>query len=150
MKIAIGCDHAGFSLKAVVLEHLKARNCEVIDLGTHSLDSVDYPDYALAVARTICRGDASLGILVCGTGLGMAIAANKLPGIRAVTVSDTFSARMSRLHNDANILTFGSRVVGPGTAIDLIDAFIDTKFESGRHQKRLDKISGIEQTERLK
>ncbi len=148
MKIAFGCDHAGITLRESVLKHLEKRQVDVIDLGTTSTESVDYPDFAVEVSRTVLIGQATLGILICGTGLGMAIAANKIPGIRAVTVSDTFSARMARAHNNANILTFGSRVVGPGAAMDLVDAFLDASYEGGRHQHRLDKIATIEKSAR--
>ncbi len=148
MKIAFGCDHAGITLKESVLKHLEKRQVEVIDLGTSSTQSVDYPDFAVKVCRSVLNGQATLGILICGTGLGMAIAANKMTGIRAVTVSDTFSARMARAHNNANILTFGSRVVGPGAALELVNAFLDSSFEGGRHQDRLDKINGIENSNR--
>lgn len=148
MQIVIGCDHAGFILKDAVIRHMNHMNCVVTDLGTHTLDSVDYPDFASAVANHITSGKASYGILICGTGIGMAIAANKHIGIRAAVASDTFSARMSRMHNDANVLALGSRVVGPGLALDIIDAFIRTSYEGGRHQIRLDKIKNIEQEQK--
>ncbi|MEM8962757.1 MAG: ribose 5-phosphate isomerase B [Acidobacteriota bacterium] len=143
MRIAIGADHAGFTLKARLTERLRASGHEVDDLGPSSAESVDYPDYAAAVAGSVAQGDVNLGVLVCGTGLGMAIAANKIPGVRAVTCSETFSARMARLHNDANVLTLGSRVIGEGLALDVLQVFLDTEFEGGRHQRRVEKIDAL-------
>ncbi len=140
MKIVIAADHAGFELKNIVVEHLQAHGHEVDDRGTHSLESVDYPDYAREVGRALQEGSAERGILVCGTGLGMAMTANKLEGIRAASVSDTFSAKMCREHNDANVLAFGARVVGPGLALELVDAFLETAFGAGRHAGRVAKI----------
>ena len=144
-KITIGCDHAGYELKLKVIDHLKSRGIEVIDVGTHSTDSCDYPNIAHAVCKKIQDGVTELGILVCGTGIGMSMAANKHRGIRAAACSDTFSARLTRVHNDANVLCFGERVVGMGLAIDLVDNFIDAEFEGGKHQKRVDLITAIEQ-----
>ena len=144
-KITIGCDHAGYELKLKVIDHLKSRGIEVIDVGTHSTDSCDYPNIAHAVCKNIQDGITELGILVCGTGIGMSMAANKHRGIRAAACSDTFSARLTRVHNDANVLCFGERVVGMGLAIDLVDNFIDAEFEGGKHQKRVDLITAIEQ-----
>ena len=144
-KITIGCDHAGYELKLKVIDHLKSRGIEVIDVGTHSTDSCDYPNIAHAVCKNIQDGVTELGILVCGTGIGMSMAANKHRGIRAAACSDTFSARLTRVHNDANVLCFGERVVGMGLAIDLVDNFIDAEFEGGKHQKRVDLITAIEQ-----
>jgi len=144
-KITIGCDHAGYELKLKVINHLKGRGIEVIDVGTHSTDSCDYPNIAHAVCKNIQDGVTELGILICGTGIGMSMAANKHRGIRAAACSDTFSARLTRVHNDANVLCFGERVVGMGLAIDLVDNFIDAEFEGGKHQKRVDLITAIEQ-----
>ena len=145
MKIAIGADHAGVELKNELAERLRADAYEVDDLGTHSGDSVDYPDYAAAVARAVVeRDDVDLGILVCGTGLGVAIAANKIRGARATTCNDLFTARMARAHNDANVLTLGSRVVGPGVAEEIVRTFVTTEFEGGRHGRRVGKIHGLE------
>ncbi len=144
-KITIGCDHAGFELKLKVIDHLKSRGIEVIDVGTHSIDSCDYPNIAHAVCKNIQDGVTELGILICGTGIGMSMAANKHRGIRAAACSDTFSARLTRVHNDANVLCFGERVVGMGLAIDLVDNFIDAEFEGGKHQRRVDLITAIEQ-----
>jgi ribose 5-phosphate isomerase B len=144
MKIAFGCDHGGYDLKEDVIEFLKSRDIEVLDLGTHSTASVDYPDYGKAVGEAVQSKKADLGIVICGTGIGISLAANKVEGIRAAVVSDTFSARMARMHNNANVLAFGSRVVGKGLAIDLVKAWLDSSFEGGRHGRRVDKIMAIE------
>ncbi len=143
-KITIGCDHAGYALKLKVIEHLSARGVEVIDVGTDSTESCDYPAIASAVCKNIQNGVTALGILVCGTGIGMSMAANKHRGIRAAACSDTFSARLTRMHNDANVLCFGERVVGMGLACDLVDSFLDAEFEGGKHQRRVDMITAIE------
>lgn len=140
MKIAVGSDHAGLSLKRYLAEHLRAGGHEVVDLGTHDTASCDYPDFAHAVARAVVAGEAERGLLVCGTGQGMAMAANKVPGVRAAVVSDTFSARMATLHNDARVLCLGERVVGPGLAVACLDAWLDAAFEGGRHGRRVEKI----------
>ena len=144
-KITIGSDHAGYELKLKVIEHLKERGIEAIDVGTSSTDSCDYPDFAHAVCKNVQEGVTELGILVCGTGIGMSMAANKHKGIRAAACSDTFSARLTRMHNDANVLCFGERVVGMGLACDLVDNFIDAEFEGGKHARRVDMITAIEQ-----
>ncbi|MBQ8439393.1 MAG: ribose 5-phosphate isomerase B [Clostridia bacterium] len=143
-KITIGSDHAGYELKLKVIAHLKERGIETIDVGTHSTDSCDYPDFAHAVCKNVQDGVTELGILVCGTGIGMSMAANKHKGIRAAACSDTFSARLTRMHNDANVLCFGERVVGMGLACDLVDEFIDAEFEGGKHARRVDMITAIE------
>ena len=143
-KIVIGCDHGGFELKNEIIAHLEKRGIEVTDVGTYSTASCNYPDYARAVCRKIQSGEFERGILVCGTGIGMSIAANKHNGIRAACCSDTFSARMTRMHNDANVLCMGGRVVGPGLACDMVDLFVDTEFEGGRHQARVDMLADIE------
>ena len=143
-KITIGSDHAGYELKLKVIAHLKERGIEAIDVGTYSTDSCDYPDFAHAVCKNVQEGVTELGILVCGTGIGMSMAANKHKGIRAAACSDTFSARLTRMHNDANVLCFGERVVGMGLACDLVDAFIDAEFEGGKHARRVDMITAIE------
>jgi len=140
MRIAIGSDHAGFGLKEVVRAHLGAAGHEVQDLGTHSTDSVDYPDFAHQVAQAVASGEVDRGMLVCGTGQGMAMAANKVEGVRAGVCSDVFSARGTRAHNDANVLCLGERVVGAGLAIEIVDTWMSTGFEGGRHQRRVDKI----------
>lgn len=144
MKIAFGCDHGGYDLKEVVIEFLESRDIEVLDFGTHSTASVDYPNYGKAVGEAVQSEEADLGIVICGTGIGISLAANKVDGIRAAVVSDTFSARMARMHNNANVLAFGSRVVGKGLAIDLVKAWLDSSFEGGRHKRRVDKIMAIE------
>ena len=143
-KIVIGCDHGGFELKNEIIAHLEKRGIEVTDVGTYSTASSNYPDYARAVCRKIQSGEFERGILVCGTGIGISIAANKHNGIRAACCSDTFSARMTRMHNDANVLCMGGRVVGPGLACDMVDLFVDTEFEGGRHQARVDMLADIE------
>ena len=145
MKIAIGCDHAATTLKAAVIEHLKARGIEPVDVGTHSTASCHYPVYAHAVCEKIQSGECALGILICGTGIGMSIAANKHAGIRAACCSDTFSARLTREHNDANVLCFGERVVGAGLAVDLVDAFLDAEYANGgNHLTRVAMLEMIE------
>ena len=146
MKIAIGCDHGGFEHKNTIAEHLKERGFTVTDFGIYENKSVDYPDIALPVAKSVASGENELGILICGTGIGMSLAANKVHGIRAAVCSDHFSAKYTRLHNNANILCLGGRVIGIGTALELVDLFVDTPFEGGRHQKRIDKITAIEQS----
>jgi ribose 5-phosphate isomerase B len=144
MKIALGSDHAGFQLKNEILKHLEGGDYEIKDFGTIIEESVDYPDYAEAVANEVAAGNYDFGILVCGTGIGISIAANKIAGIRCALCGDTFSAHSSREHNDANILALGSRVTGPGLAIDIVDAFLSAQFAGGRHQKRIDKITKLE------
>lgn len=144
MKIAIGCDHGGLEHKNAIVEHLKNRGFEVTDFGIYEQVSVDYPDIAVKVAYAVKNKECESGILVCGTGIGMSLAANKVKGIRAAVCSDHFSAKYTRLHNNANILCLGGRVIGIGTALELVDLFVDTEFEGGRHQKRIDKITAIE------
>jgi ribose 5-phosphate isomerase B len=144
MRIAIGADHAGFDLKQRVADQLRSAGHEVDDLGTHERASVDYPDYAARVARRVAGGEAERGVLVCGSGHGMAIAANKIHGVRAVCVTDTFSARMAAMHNDARVLCLGERVVGVGLALDLVDAWLGATFEGGRHAGRVGKIEALE------
>jgi ribose 5-phosphate isomerase B len=137
MRIAIGADHGGVSLKGEIIDALREQGHELEDLGTDGPASVDYPRFAQAVAQRVLDGHADRGILICGTGQGMAMAANKVPGIRAGVVSDVFSARMIRAHNDAQILCLGARVVGAGLAGVLVDAFLDQEFEGGRHSRRV-------------
>lgn len=144
MKIALGSDHAGFPLKELIREHLIAKKVEVTDFGTFSEGSVDYPDIALPLIKTVAAGEFPAGILVCGTGIGMTIAANKYPGIRAALCGDTFSARCAREHNNANVLTLGARVTGPGPALEIVDIFLNSSFQGGRHSRRLKKITFIE------
>jgi len=143
-KIAIACDHGGYELKCDIIKHLKDRGFEVCDFGCDSTQSVDYPDYALPASQAVAKGECDLGILICGTGIGMSLCANKVKGIRAACCSDTFSARMTRMHNDSNILCFGARVVGLGLATDMVDLFLDTPFEGARHNARIEKMMAIE------
>lgn len=144
-KIVVACDHAGLDLKNAVAEHLMMRGCFVTDVGTDTTDSCHYPDYAHAACQKVQSGECDAAMLICGTGIGMCIAANKHSGIRAACCSDTFSARLTRRHNDANVLCLGARVVGLGLALDVVDAFLDNSFEGGKHQTRIDKIASIEQ-----
>ena len=143
-KIVIGCDHGGVELKNEIIAHLTKRGIEVTDVGTYTTDSCNYPDYARALCAKIQSGEFERGILVCGTGIGMSMAANKHKGIRAACCSDTFSARMTRMHNDANVLCLGGRVVGAGLACDMVDLFVDTEFEGGRHSTRVALLTDIE------
>ena len=144
MKVAIAADHGGFELKDSMVEYIKSLGNEVVDLGTNSADSVDYPDYAKKVCEEIQQGNSDLGILICGTGIGMSLAANKFEGIRAACVSDVYSAKMSRNHNNANVLCIGARVIGDEVAKLIIKTFLENEFEAGRHQRRVDKIMAIE------
>lgn len=146
MRISVGSDHAGFNLKRVLVDGLVAQGHEVRDVGTHEAARCDYPDFAVAVAREVASKQADLGVLVCGSGLGMAIAANKVAGVRAVAVSDTFSAHASREHNDANVLCLGERVVGAGLAWDILDTWLRASFEGGRHADRVAKINALDHT----
>ncbi len=145
MKIAIGCDHGGLEHKNAIAEHLKENGFEVTDVGIYEQVSVDYPDIATKVTELITKGECELGILVCGTGIGMSIAANKVKGIRAAACSEHFSAKYTRMHNNSNILCLGGRVIGVGTAVELADIFVNTSFEGDRHQRRIDKITKIEE-----
>lgn len=144
MKIALGSDHGGLDLKKQIILHLESKNIEVTDFGTYTEDSCDYPEYALKVAEAVVTEKFELGILICGTGIGIGIAANKVPGIRAALCHDTFSAHACREHNNANILTLGQRVIGAGLALDIVDTFINAEFQGERHQKRINKITEIE------
>lgn len=144
MRITIGADHAGFPLKEDVKAHLIASGHDVTDVGAHSTESVDYPLIAGAVAGDVASGAAESGVLVCGTGLGMAIAANKVRGARAVQVNDVAFAEMSRRHNDANVVTLAGRSIDERTAFAIVDAFLSTAFEGGRHQNRVDQITAME------
>jgi ribose 5-phosphate isomerase B len=144
MRIAIGADHAGVHLKDLIGEHVRRAGHEVLDLGTHGSDRVDYPDFGAAVGRAVAGGEAERGIAVCGSGIGIGIAANKVPGVRAATVHDVTSARFSRLHNDANVCCLGERFTGPQVALDAVDAFLTTPFEGGRHAHRVAKLAALE------
>lgn len=145
MKLAIGCDHAGLELKQEIIAHLKTRNIDVTDFGTYTKDSCDYPVYAEKVACEIVSGRADCGILICGTGVGISIAANKVKGIRAVVCSEPYSAKLSKMHNNTNILAFGARVIGTDLAKMITDAWLDAKYEGERHQRRVDLIHSIEE-----
>lgn len=149
MRIALGADHAGVALKADVQALLESREVEIVDMGTVSDESVDYPDYAEKVGLAVANGEVARGILVCGTGLGMAIAANKVPGVRAVPVVDLESTRLARAHNDANVLALGARMTSKDLALDIVRTFLDTPFEGGRHLRRIDKITALEQRHTL-
>ena len=144
MKIAIGSDHGGYELKELIKKHLQEKGLDVKDFGTDSAESTDYPDFAKEVGEAVVAKDFDRGILICGTGIGISIAANKIPGVRCALVSDCFSAKATREHNDANVLALGGRVVGPGLALEIVDTWLNTEFEGGRHQRRIDKIAEIE------
>jgi RpiB/LacA/LacB family sugar-phosphate isomerase len=143
--IAVAADHAGYALKEDVKAWLSAQGHTVLDFGTHSDAPVDYPDYAARVAQAVAAGSAAHGVLVCGTGLGMAMAANKVPGIRAASCADTHLARVSREHNDANVLTLGARITDPARAREILGTWLETAFTGGRHRRRLDKLTALEQ-----
>lgn len=147
MRLIIGSDHAGLALKKTIVEHLERSAYEVKDVGTHTTDSTDYPDYAAQVAAAVSSGEADLGFLVCGTGQGMAITANKVAGVRAAVCADTFTAHSTREHNDANVLCLGDRVVGSGLACEIVDAFLMAEFQGGRHARRIGKITALEKGE---
>jgi len=147
MKIAIGSDHVGFPLKQHIIQYLKEKGHVVTDLGTDGTERVDYPVYGKKVAKEVVSGAVDRGILICGTGVGISIAANKVHGIRAVVCSEPYSARLARQHNNANIVAFGGRVVGESIAEMIVDEFLETEYEGGRHQKRIDMISEIEKEE---
>jgi len=143
MRIAVGSDHAGFLLKEALAGQLRERGHEVVDCGTDSVERVDYPDYGAAVGRTVASGDAEAGVCVCGSGIGIAMAANKIRGVRAATVHDVTSARLSRAHNDANVICFGERLIGPEVARQALDAWLDATFEEGRHTGRVAKLDAL-------
>lgn len=145
LRVALGADHAGYALKEELAEALQADGYNVKDFGTHSLESVDYPDIARSVCAAVVNGEVERGILVCGTGVGMCITANKIARIRAAVASDTYSVQMSRAHNDANVLCVGARVVGAGLAFELVKAFLDTDFEAGRHARRVDMMNALDE-----
>ena len=145
MKVAIANDHTALDLKKEIIAHLEEKGYEVINYGTDSAESCDYPVYGEKAARAVANGEADLGVLICGTGVGISLAANKVRGIRAVVCSEPYSAQMARRHNDANIVAFGARVVGPELAKMIVDAFFDAQFEGGRHARRVNMISAIEE-----
>ncbi len=145
MKIALGCDHAGFGLKEEIIGLLKSLNLEFVDCGTNGTHSVDYPDFGEKVSALVSSGKVEKGILICGTGIGMSMVANKFPNVRASLCNDLFSARMSRLHNDANVLVMGGRVIGKDLAYEIVKTWLTTPFEGDRHLRRLNKIRKIEE-----
>jgi len=145
MKIGIGNDHSALALKAEIVEFLKVKGHEVVDYGTYTTDSCDYPVYGEKVARAVVAGEVEKGILICGTGLGISLAANKVKGIRAAVCSEPFTAKMARVHNNCNILAFGARVVGAELAKMIVETWLDAEFEGGRHQRRVDLITAIEE-----
>ncbi|NLL07174.1 MAG: ribose 5-phosphate isomerase B [Clostridiaceae bacterium] len=144
MRVAIGSDHAGYELKDAIVKILKNNNYEVVDFGTCDSKSVDYPDYGLKVAEAVKEGDCEKGIIICGTGIGISVSANKVPGVRAALCTNSLMARLSREHNNANVLALGARIVGFDLAIDIVETWLKTEFLGDRHQRRLDKIEDIE------
>ncbi|MHC1693885.1 MAG: ribose 5-phosphate isomerase B [Eubacteriales bacterium] len=148
MKIAIGNDHVAVEMKKEIVSYLTGKGHEMINIGTDSTDRCDYPVYGERVARMVVSGEAELGILICGTGVGISLAANKVDGIRAAVCSEPYTAKLSREHNNSNILAFGARVVGPDLAKMIVDSWLNATFEGGRHQKRIDMISKIERNEK--
>lgn len=145
----MGSDHGGFQLKEEISKYLQGQGFEILDCGTNSTDSVDYPRFGFAVAQAVLNGQVDCGIVVCGTGQGIAMSANKLSGIRAAVCSETYSARMAREHNNANILALGERIIGVGLALDIVDVFLRTDFAGGRHSKRLELIAALERGEKI-
>lgn len=145
MRIAVGSDHAGYQLKSVVASHLLEAGHEVVDLGTDSeTTSVDYPDFGAAVGRSVADGAVDLGICVCGSGIGIAMAANKVAGVRAATVHDVTTATLARRHNDANVACLGQRITGSQVALDAVDSFVTTAFDGGRHRRRVDELAALD------
>jgi len=145
MTIAIGSDHGGFELKKAIIEHLNMQQIKTLDKGAYDIQSSDYPDFAPPVCDAVLAGEADLGILICGTGIGISISANKIHGIRCALLGDVFSAKMAREHNNANVMAFGARVMGPGLALEIVDAFLKTEFsDEVRHSKRVDKMMNLE------
>ncbi|WIV12202.1 ribose 5-phosphate isomerase B [Proteiniborus sp. MB09-C3] len=144
MKIGLGCDHAGYELKGYIKEYLDEKGIEYIDFGTNSTESVDYPDFGEKVAEAVKNGECDRGIICCGTGIGISISANKVPGIRCALCGDCYSARMSIEHNNANILAIGARVTGKDLALEIIDTWLKAEFQGGKHERRVNKIRDIE------
>ncbi|MBQ3603029.1 MAG: ribose 5-phosphate isomerase B [Clostridia bacterium] len=142
-KIAIGCDHVGYELKPIIVEHLKTRGIEVVDYGTNDIERTDYPVYGRSVAEAVAEKNVDGGILICGTGVGISIVANKIKGIRAVVCSEPYSAKLSKEHNDTNILALGARVIGSEMAKMIVDAWLDAEFEGGRHKARVSMIESV-------
>lgn len=144
MKIAVACDHGGLNLKKVLVNYLNEHGYEYVDFGTNTTDSCDYPDFALPAAEAVASGECERGIVICSTGIGVSMVANKVPGVRCAHCHDTYCARFTRLHNDANMLAFGEKCLGPGLMLDIVELFLTTEFEGGRHQRRVDKITAVE------
>ena len=144
MKIALACDHGGLNLKREVIKYLSEHGYEFKDYGTDKFDSCDYPDFALPAAEAVASGECDKGILICSTGIGVSMVANKVPGVRCAHCHDSYCAEFTRRHNDANVLAMGEKVVGTGYALKIVEAFLTTEFEGGRHQRRVDKITEIE------
>jgi ribose 5-phosphate isomerase B len=144
MRLAVGCDHGGLALKDAIRDHVAGLGHEVTDIGTHSEESIDYPDFGRIVAEMVVGGEVDLGVIVCGTGIGISIAANKVKGARAALCLNGYMASMARRHNDANMLALGGRTTGEGLALDIVNVFLSAEFEGGRHQRRIDKIHAIE------
>ena len=144
MKLSMGCDHGGYALKEQLKTYLESQGHEVLDCGTHSAASCDYPDFGQAAAQAVAGGECSRGIVICTTGIGMSIAANKIPGIRCALCGEPLSAEMTRRHNDANMLAMGAGLVGPNLAVRIVEVFLKTEFEGGRHQRRVDKLTALE------
>ncbi len=144
MKLSMGCDHGGYPLKEQLKAYLEQQGYEILDCGTHSTDSCDYPDFGQAAAQAVASGECGRGIVICTTGIGISIAANKVPGIRCALCGDPFAAEMTRRHNDANVLALGAGMVGPSLARRIVDVFLSTGFEGGRHQRRVDKLTALE------
>lgn len=146
MRIGLGCDHGGYNLKIEIIKHLESKGIECVDFGTNNAsDSVNYPEYGEAVANAVAGKEVDYGIVCCGTGIGISLAANKVPGIRCAVVSDVFSGKMSKAHNNANMLSLGERVLGRGLALEIVEAWVNTEFEGGRHSNRVDMIKAIEE-----
>ena len=144
MKIAVACDHGGYRLKNVLMEEMVKQGYEVIDFGTYSEESCDYPDFAAKAAKAVASGDSDKGVVVCGTGIGVSITANKVKGIRCALVHDVFSAKATRAHNDTNMLAMGQRVIGEGLALEILNAWLHTDYEGGRHDARIEKMMKLE------
>ncbi len=144
LKIALACDHGGFALKGVLMEHLKERDMEYVDFGCFSAESCDYPEFSEKAARAVASGECRFGVVVCTTGIGVSICANKVRGVRCALCHEPWSAQMTRRHNDANMLALGAGVTGPKLAVDILDAFLGASFEGGRHQRRVDQMMAIE------
>ncbi len=144
MKIALACDHGGLNLKNTIIDYLKSHGYEYEDFGCYTKDSCDYPDYALPAAEAVAAGKCDRGIVVCSTGIGVSIVANKVPGIRCAHCHDSYCAKYTRLHNNSNMLAMGEKVVGAGYALEIVETFLTTEFEGGRHERRVDKITAIE------